>query len=150
MYMYYFKPTYWYNTALCFPMGMWFSYFKTKIEELLYNNDKLWILSVVLCTLLLLITYKAKSNIWIYDILFALLIVIITMRLSIQNKILYWLGKNLFGLYILQRIPMIILKHLNVHLSQPYIYVSLCFVLMIIIGGTFNFFTKNINLKKVD
>ena len=86
----------------------------------------------------------------LYNILFALLIVIITMRLSIQNKILYWLGKNLFGLYILQRIPMIILKHLNVHLSQPYIYVSLCFVLMIIIGGTFNFFTKNINLKKVD
>ena len=42
-------------------------------------------------------------------IFFALTILCITMRVRIQNRHLCWLGKNLFPLYIYQRIPMIAL-----------------------------------------
>ena len=51
-------------------------------------------------------TYIADN---ICAIFFALTILCITMRVRIQNRHLCWLGKNLFPLYIYQRIPMIAL-----------------------------------------
>lgn len=134
------KPSYWYNTALCFPAGMWFSFYKQKIDDLILKNNKLWFLILSICLLIAFLTYKTKSNIWIYEIcaIFIMLsILLITMKISIGNKILYWLGKNLFGLYILQRLPMIILSKLNI-IQNPYSFTIICFIIMIIIGYLFN------------
>ncbi|MBP9988817.1 MAG: hypothetical protein KBT46_04885, partial [Ruminococcus sp.] len=34
-----FKATYWYDTALCLPAGMWYSFFKDKIEKFVMKNN---------------------------------------------------------------------------------------------------------------
>lgn len=151
------KPSWWYNTALCFPLGMWFSYFKIEIDNLLLNNNRLWFLTLIICLVIIYITYKLKSNIWAYElcaIFIVLFIVFMTMRVLINNKILYWLGKNLFGLYILQRIPMIILNKMNI-ISNPYYFMIICFVSMIIMGALFNMvfnklYMRILNYEKIE
>ena len=47
------------------------------------------------------------------SIVFALLVVLLTMKVELRNPILAWCGKNLFPLYIYQRIPMIIFSTLH-------------------------------------
>ena len=42
-----FKETWWYNTALCYPLGMWFSLYKSKIEEKLKMNEKYYYLALI-------------------------------------------------------------------------------------------------------
>ncbi|MDO4344840.1 MAG: hypothetical protein Q4C50_08570 [Eubacteriales bacterium] len=49
------------------------------------------------------------------------MIVLITMKISIHNPILNWLGEHTFEIYILQRIPMMILQRLHLD-SHPYIF----------------------------
>ena len=44
------------------------------------------------------------------------------MRVSVHNKVLMWCGKNLFGLYILQRIPMIVLKEVGLASYNKYLF----------------------------
>ena len=39
------------------------------------------------------------------------LLVILSMKITISNPILCWVGKNLFPMYIYQRLPMIILQN---------------------------------------
>lgn len=47
------------------------------------------------------------------SIVFALLVVLLTMKVKLRNPILAWCGKNLFPLYIYQRIPMILFTTLH-------------------------------------
>ena len=51
----------------------------------------------------------------ILSVLFAFIVVQITMKIKISNSILCWLGINLFPLYIYQRIPMILLSKKNIY-----------------------------------
>lgn len=120
---------------------MWYSYFKNRIDNALLSNIKLWTLIMFLVTIIDFILYKNRSNIWIYElcaISFSLTIVFLTMRVQIGNKITYWLGKNLFGLYILQRVPMILCSYLAVTEISSYLYAIISFLSMIILAVLFN------------
>ena len=44
---------------------------------------------------------------------FVVLVTLITIKVQLNNKVLRWLGKYAFSIYILQRLPMILLKHLG-------------------------------------
>ena len=98
-----FKPGYWSNTLLCFPLGMIYSYFRKQIERTVQSN---WIISVVVLMVLFVATYRMFI---LHACVFALLVVVLSMKISIQWQWLTWCGANLFPLYIYQRIPMIIL-----------------------------------------
>lgn len=62
--------------------------------------------------------------------------VILTMRLQLKSKALEWSGKNLFPLYIYQRIPMILLSMIGggfLVSDFKYLYVIICAIVSIII-----------------
>ena len=70
-------------------------------------------------------------------IVFASLILLLSMKVNINNKVLCWLGFNLFPIYIYQRIPMIAIKSLagdEFLVNYPYSYVIICFSITIIIA----------------
>jgi hypothetical protein len=74
-------------------------------------------------------------NVWFYELqamLFTLLIVFISKKIQFKSKILYWFGNNLFWVYILQRLPMLVLKEIgfNVH---AYRFALISFVITIIL-----------------
>lgn len=106
-----FRGEYWVDTVFAYTAGVAFSLYKNKITTLLEHKYRLCLSAFFsLFVIFYLIPYR---HLYIADnicaIFFALTILCITMRVRIQNRHLCWLGKNLFPLYIYQRIPMIAL-----------------------------------------
>lgn len=99
--------SWWYDTILCYPAGMVLSNNKERIKKSL-NIYTPFILFLITSTF-----YIFKSNLIAHELLaiiFCLDIVLITTFIKIENSILLFLGKHTFEIYILQRIPMILLQ----------------------------------------
>lgn len=102
------KGTYWYDTMLAYPTGMLYSAYKAEIERALRGWR--WLAATVAVAGLFAVCNAANG--WPHTLLassfFALLLVMLTMKLRIHNRALNWLGVNAFAIYILQRLAMIL------------------------------------------
>lgn len=111
----YLKPEYWLNTMFCYTAGLCFSVYKDKIEA--FAKSHYWqILIVTIISLLIIdrIPYHVKGLVYnTFSVMFCCLVVLLTMKFKINSPILLWCGKNLFPLYIYQRIPMIVFSSIN-------------------------------------
>lgn len=58
------------------------------------------------------------------------------MRVKLDSSVLLWCGQNLLGLYILQRIPMILCKEWGLT-SNPYLSFFVCAVVTITLAALF-------------
>ena len=72
----------------------------------------------------------------ILSLVFALVVVAITMKIKIGNKTLDFFGKHVFSIYILQRIPMIALKGV---FANKYLYIVVCFIITVTIAVSFDY-----------
>lgn len=143
-----YKTDYWYNTMLCYPTGMWYGLFKEKIDAKL-KATKNYILTAFILLTLLLVVYKTRTHISMYTIgavVFALAVVLFTIKLELQNPLLEFTGKNLFGLYIMQRLPMAALQHTVVG-ENSYVYAVVCFLLMYLVGIGFGWVCEMVDEK---
>lgn len=128
------KDTWWYNTILAYPTGMIISLFKKNVFSLL---EKHYPACIIVLFLLFVICYHFRSRTFIYlitAIIFSLLVLTFSYKFTINNRILIWCGKQLFQLYVYQRISMIALITLfpeTVRL-HPYVYVSSCLVITLL------------------
>lgn len=147
------KPTWWWDTVLCFPFGMLYSCYKEKVQNIMFKNKNYFILLTCITMLYVLTNILFKIHITIIyplvAILFCLVIVFITMKFQINNKILTWCGKNLFWIYILQRIPMIILKRYQVNnMSYVFFIISLIITVLLTLIYSYVFDKKYQIIKK--
>ena len=97
----------WMNTIAAFPLGFWYSNVKTYADKVLKKHFLIAFLPAILW-----ISWRLLVGIdvlGIAAILFAIGVVGFTSKVSIDNKVLRWLGTNCFEIYILQRLPMILL-----------------------------------------
>lgn len=141
----FFKDPWWWNTAFCYVGGMFYSKHKAFFESKLQNNKIYYFVFLIMLLLFLLLNYiyftlKFEFIYIVISLLFSALIVIMSMKISISNKALYFLGKNTFWIYILQRIPMIVLCRLG--LSNAYIFTFLCFLITILMTIVYNSISK--------
>lgn len=124
-------PEYYYDTAIIFSAGMIFSLLREKAEKLLTKHEAVYYTVLGLTFLAYTLFYlKRKNGIEFYSmwgILFMVLVVLFTMKVQIGNGILEFFGSHVFSIYILQRIPMLILTKLGLAASHKYVFVSLCF-----------------------
>lgn len=111
------KGSWWYDTMLCYPAGMIYAEYKPRIDALMRNK---WPYFVVFCTLALGYLFLSKCPLFVRGLIpnltaisFALCVIVMTMRVPLRHNALVWCGKNLFPLYIYQRIPMLILFTLD-------------------------------------
>lgn len=125
--------SWWYNTLLCYPLGVLYSVYKGFIIPF-SKKYYLPILGVLLSLFLFLhlqqfipsmrgFSYNAKA------IAFALLIVQLSMKVKLRNGFYQWAGAALFPIYIYQRIPMIAVKEIagnSFICSQPYLFILFC------------------------
>ena len=123
------KPLHWYDTAMCYVLGMWYSVYRKTMESFLKNKVVYFVLVSFLSGLWLWMKgrnlfYPAAQQSF-SNAVFALLIVFLTMRIRIKNPVLDWCGKYLFELYMLQRIPMILLSAAGLNQSVV-LYFMLC------------------------
>ncbi|MCR5690648.1 MAG: hypothetical protein K6G62_00310 [Eubacterium sp.] len=107
-----YKEPWWYNTIPAYGLGLIFSWKKCK-EWNLWNR-KVLVGILALASLLLWIGFhRLKGNLGLYlvmEFFFVLMILCLTCLLPVSQRGMLWLGKHLFEIYILMRIPMIILK----------------------------------------
>ena len=145
------KDSWWYNTLLCYPLGMLWSEIRGFLEERFRRNIIYWwcaavsSLSVFAFCLALYMRRKNGHHYpgilrsmdpqWFYlffACMFCLVVVITQMRLRTHNPVLHWLGVHSFGIYILQRLPMRILQHLELDKrTELFIILSAAATLMI-------------------
>lgn len=138
----------WYDTILSFPIGLLWSAYKESIQRHL-KNQKNYVFWISTITILFLATYFLGHNfkalfLFICAPIFAVLVILITMRLKIGNKVLYWLGVNAFAIYVLQRVPMIIARELNLHLSAV-LFFSIVLPSTLLIAWFFTLLTKKLD-----
>ncbi len=131
------KGGWWYDTVMCYPAGMIFSWQAEKIRR--YLSGSVWYYCVgliVLCCSFLAVYTCRKGNVWFFEllsVLFALIIVMLTVRFRAAGRFYGYIGKHLFCFYIYQRIPMILFKD-SLGRSNIYLYFLVCVAGTALIG----------------
>lgn len=131
----------WYDSIMCYIYGMLFYLYREKIEKFIQTN-------YILYTFLLIIPIVGYfANICIFRVypynyliyftlnsLFLLsFIILFSMKFRIKNKILDFFGKNIFGIYILQRLAFIILSYFELNKVNKYVFVCISLILTILL-----------------
>ena len=146
------KDSYWWNTAVFFPLGIWYSYLREKIEALIQKSNKIYWFWFVLFAVLFAGTHflyckTDKVFLFMADGCFMMAFLLTAlMKFKLGNPVLAWLGKNLFGIYILQRLPMRLLEHWSVELN-PYLYTVIIFAAALLLAWLFGLLTGAIDRK---
>jgi hypothetical protein len=145
-----FKVCYWYDTILAFPFGCFVSVYKDQLTIGRKMKNVLWGCSCLVLLLLLLLAKKdfitssfLNSQIALFG--FMSLIVLLSIKVKIESKILSWFGTQVFGVYILQRLPMNFGKYINLNEQNVYLYFTFCFVVTLLLAICFNKITNRID-----
>ena len=106
------KDRWWYDTVFAYPAGLALGWYLSRRR--LPDTPGRWALAALVCLLLSALTWHFRgSSIWVYAcfvVVFCLDLVLLTMKIKVGNPILTFLGKYTFEIYILQRIPMMLLE----------------------------------------
>lgn len=107
----FFKELYWYSTLMAYPAGAVFAEYQKRIVAVL--RKFYFPLVIVLGGLFFVFFYRLPEARGISDnvasICFALIMVMLSMKIIVGNAFLHWCGDHLFPLYIYKRIPMIVM-----------------------------------------
>ncbi len=146
------KDYWWYDTILCYVLGLWYSVLHDKIESLLYRSDIIYYGSLLIVFSLHILAHMRKKVIIPYEIVtlltFTILVVIISMKIRVDNPMLQFLGRHTFSFYILQRIPMMFLSHKFNVSAHPFYYFILSLLITIVIGLVYDYLTDKLwNMK---
>lgn len=151
------KESWYYNTIILFPFGCWYSLLKTKIEAIVQKNDFMYSITaaIVMIGLFISYTHKGDYGIWgysVWGVFFTMSIVMFTMKFSFKSTLLSWFGNHVFSVFILQRIPMMILHHMGIAAEHKYFFIIITFIITVFIAQIFDYFTdllwKKIYSKK--
>lgn len=135
------RPDRYYNTIFCYVLGVWLSIFKDKFSKLFGEYDMLWTITFLASSAVTVICWRDHSRFYMYEICmfsFTLAVVLFSMRVSLNNKILRWFGEHLFSVYMMQRIPMIVLKQVGLAEWNVYVYFVSCLVITVILAYAFD------------
>ncbi len=141
-------PRHYYDTMLCFPAGMIFSLVKPWFDKAVMCHDTVWALA--LTAVFAGFYYCGATRLyaeWRYTawlLCGMLLILLITMKVKIAGDILDWFGHHVFGIYILQRLPMIFLAHYG-RAANWCSFVLISFVSAVALAVLFDFFTEKLD-----
>ncbi len=137
------KAEHWFNTVLCFPAGMFFALCYSKIIPI-FTKKALYVVNVLVSMIICLICHMIPwyignryLRVFLHEtksIAFVWIIISVSWFLVIGNPILTWLGGYVFEIYILQRIPMILLE--NVAMNK-YLYFAICVAITLVMAVVF-------------
>lgn len=142
------EEKWWYDTILVYPVGAFVALNKDRFFKMVRQYYK----TIVFCTFLLLcivvsfalLILNGQFHVLTYNVtsvLFAVLILLITMRVKVQNAVLLWLGTNLFPLYIYQCLPMLIISETNPSFvaSHAILFCAVCFAVTVLIAWVYRY-----------
>ena len=152
------RPQYCYDTILCFPAGMLYALYSKQLFAFLSKSRINPFLYFLLAAIVFFTLYYCEKTIKsqlphlglleLRNVSFAILMVALTTIFVVGNKTLAWLGKYVFEIYILQRIPMNLFKSI---VPNKYIYFVICAIVTLVLAIAFKQLTAVIDssvLKK--
>ena len=131
-------PSRFISTVSCYALGVWLAVYKEKVVAVI-KNKKIPTIAVLYAVLIL--TYKLRYNDYIMNLAslaFVMVFVWCEVFFELNNKVLLWIGKHAFSIFILQRIPMIVFENYGILVNQPYVFVFVSLVVTIIISIVFD------------
>lgn len=134
------KAYYWYDTALCYCCGMFFSLWRDRIERIINRSTAMYLLTLAALLAATALTKHLSSNDYadiLCMLLFAALVTVVTMRFAIGNAILEWAGAHLFQIYILQRLPMLVLDRFGLLDAHPALCFPVCLAVTLLLAVPF-------------
>lgn len=140
------KESWWYDTAICFPLGMIYSLIKNKSEKYL-NHFYIYYPTLAISVIIFILLYNTKGLLAFLacSCSFCFIVVLITMKVKISNPVLIWMGNHLFEIYIFQRIPMTLLRYSSILVEHKCLFTALAIVLTMIIALVFRKAYKKID-----
>lgn len=135
----------WVDSIFTFPLGIAYSLLKEEIDIIMNKTSVYY--SVILGGITLFVIWHYYQNVDVLGIsscLFALIVAFLSMKMKIGNVILLWLGKQAFAIYILQRLPMIILCHWGLN-NYKFLFVSITLLSVFIMASVFTIFLNKID-----
>lgn len=140
-----FKEVYWWNTMLCFSTGMLFSCLKDKFEIILERH---FLLVLILLGVFILFANHSYFMDCLFfrlmdSVCFCIFLMVFVFKFPLHSSVLGALGKLVFPIYILQRIPMILFKYFGWS-SNYMLYLVLCFVMTVLLAFVFDKITQKI------
>lgn len=128
----------WVDTIFTFPLGMWYSYGKNRLEKKMKLPRVYYSTFILLFVLFIVWHYvKGVDKIGICSCMFCILIILLTMKVKFDNEILQWLGTHAFSIYILQRLPMIIFDHMGFS-NNLVLFISLTIPSVLLLSFLYN------------
>lgn len=138
------KSTFWWDTAICYPIGMLYFLLREKIDNLLKKGNFLYYIIFVALFFMHVVFMFLRTNdilLILKHISFLFMVVLLTMKIKVSNPILSFCGKHLFSIFMLQRLPMIVLSHFGIEKS-PILFLVLTIVITIAISVPFDYMLK--------
>ena len=129
-------PTRYYNTLFAACVGCWYSLIRSKTDKIIMKNDLIYysVTALIIAAYVWLSIRPGIGHIEIYTlwvVAFIGLLITLTMKVSIGNGVLRFLGSHVFSIYILQRIPMRLLNWVGFLDAHKYMALILVFALTI-------------------
>ena len=136
------KPAYYYDTVVLLPIGALFSEYRDRIERVILKSNIIYLLTMVLVIGMYIIAYFRRWSggvewftVWAVSFIFILQLV--NMKTIFNNSLFSYLGEHVFSIYILQRIPMIMLSNLGYMQTHKYISFVLTVAITLTIAEAF-------------
>lgn len=134
------KAYYWWDTAICYPCGMLYVLMQDKVERVFSRHAWAYGASLAGAAVLFAVSWLLRGNAIasiLNHVLFLALVLLLTMTVQIHNKILYFFGRHLFSIYILQRLPMLVMLHFGWD-QYPYLFVLVSFAVTVPMSVAFD------------
>ena len=119
------KQDWWYNTLIMFPVGCWYAVFSDKVRRIVLRSWATYLKTAIILGALYYsaILHRSQGLIWYFtwDMAFMGFVLLVTMKIEFRSSILQFFGDHIFSIYVLQRIPMIILTWIGLMSDMPYL-----------------------------
>ncbi len=119
-----------YNTVIAYLLGMFYASNDGKVNEFVSRNKAYYPLLICVCGSMVLGGFL-KKLLPVYElcvIAFCVFLLLFSLRFQVDNKALRFLSRYSLEIYLIQRIPMIILKRFVV-IKWNLLYFILCFLI---------------------
>ncbi len=137
-------PSYYFSTMIFLAVGMFYAILKKPFDNIAMKNNITWFLALLISTAgFIFLKELVEKSILFYPIWCGfgmLMILFITMKIRIQNRILLWLGKTTFFIFTLQGIPQLLFPKLISNNIQYYILTIVSTIALALLADTL--FTK--------
>ena len=140
--MSFFKQPYWYNTAISYFIGMFFAVIEPHFRKWISASHMNYLIFATVGIIAIVFSSMDKNKMTAYEVFVLagiVLLLAISLKVKFGNPILSFLGKNVFEIYILQRIPMIVFRDI---IPDKYVYFIVCFAATIPLALLFRFVEK--------